>query len=174
MLRPYIQLHWAMKVASFNKLDVDTLHEELFGCARDSLAPLRAPLVELQAGKCFYCAEPIAGTAEIDHFVPWSMQNNDCIFNLVATDRRCNNAKRDTFASAAHVETWAARFRLQASHLETIAEKCRWTQKPAATHAAARVLYLALREDAPLWHGVARIERNDRDRIHRALAAVRA
>ncbi len=173
MLRPYIQLHWAMKVATFNKLEVETLHEELFGCERDSLAPVRTPLVELQGGRCFYCANPIGGTPEVDHFVPWSMQNNDCIYNLVATDRRCNHAKRDTFAAAEHVERWLARYRELAGPLEQIAAEKRWLTKPIPTKESAHVLYGALREDAPLWKGVARAEPNHRERIARAFESVR-
>jgi hypothetical protein len=174
MLRPYIQLHWAMRVAKFNGLEVEELHDELFGCERSSLASVRDPLVAIQSGRCFYCDQPISGTAEVDHFIPWSMQNNDCIFNLVAADRRCNNAKRDMLASRDHVEAWVRRYDAHAQQLERIATEKRWTCKPEPTRLSARNVYSSAREDASLWAGVSKTKANERDAIMHAFASLHA
>jgi HNH endonuclease len=42
----------------------------------------------------------------VDHFLPWARYPENGIENLVVTDPRCNNDKRDFLAAAEHVERW--------------------------------------------------------------------
>jgi hypothetical protein len=53
-------------------------------------------LVDLQAGRCFYCGDRLGDTRiEVDHFIPWSRYAADLGHNLVLADFKCNNRKRD-------------------------------------------------------------------------------
>ncbi len=58
LLRPLIHHQWAVKVATLNRLDEYQLERFLFGAERVPLERVRGPIIELQAGRCFYCAEP--------------------------------------------------------------------------------------------------------------------
>ncbi len=57
LLRPIIQRRWADTVRRINGelLGESELDEFLFGAERVSLTPVRAPLQEIQRGRCFYC-----------------------------------------------------------------------------------------------------------------------
>src|SRR5205809_890037 len=52
------------------------LERFLFGAERVPLERVRGPIIELQEGRCFYCAERLASragqTPDVDHFIPWS------------------------------------------------------------------------------------------------------
>src|SRR5207244_6651216 len=76
LLRPLIHHQWAVKVATLNRLDEYQLERFLFGAERVPLERVRGPIIELQEGRCFYCAERLASragqTPDVDHFIPWS------------------------------------------------------------------------------------------------------
>ena len=57
LLRPLIHHQWAVKVATLNRLDEYQLERFLFGAERVPLERVRGPIIELQEGRCFYCAE---------------------------------------------------------------------------------------------------------------------
>lgn len=80
----------------------------LFGSSRGSSAEVRAQLMEVQNGRCFYCGRS-AGSGEVDHFVPWSRYPNDLLPNLVLTDTTCNTNKSDMLAAERHLERWVER-----------------------------------------------------------------
>src|SRR5213080_2876385 len=52
---------------------------------------MRGPIIELQEGRCFYCAEGLASragqTPDVDHFIPWSRYPDDGLENLVVAAR---------------------------------------------------------------------------------------
>src|SRR5437870_3987786 len=83
--------------------------------ARAARARARARSIELQEGRCFYCAARLASragqTPDVDHFIPWSRYPDDGLENLVVAHARCNAQKRDFLAAAAHVRHWRARTR---------------------------------------------------------------
>jgi hypothetical protein len=70
---------------------------------------LQNPLQDLQNNFCFYCHKKMAGQADVDHFVPWSLYQLDLGHNFVLAHRTCNSAKRDLLASEEHLATWVRR-----------------------------------------------------------------
>jgi 5-methylcytosine-specific restriction endonuclease McrA len=88
------------------------LRDFLFGAERTALTAVKPILMELQAGRCFYCAGALVEVAaEVDHFIPWSRYPADLVHNLVLADRRCNGKKRDRIAHTDHLYRWADRNR---------------------------------------------------------------
>jgi hypothetical protein len=153
LLRPLIELHWMRMVASLNDLDLEgeRLRAHLFGTNRVGFPlALRSGLRELQDGRCFYCDDPLTGSSEVDHFIPWSRWPNDAIENLVLADR-CNNHKRDHLAAADHAGRWAHRLAVGSAELSAIATTARWSTEPARTLAIGRSSYFHLPTGTPLW-----------------------
>ena len=80
------------------------LNEFLFGSERNSLALVRPVLMDIQRSRCFYCNGGITGaTAQVDHFVAWARYPVDLGHNLVLSDDRCNNKKRDRLPACEHL-----------------------------------------------------------------------
>ena len=153
MLRPLIELHWTRDVARWSGLGIEDqeLRRHLFGSERVGF-PVRfvADLVELQAGRCFYCGEPLHRRVEVDHFLAWSRWPNDAIENLVVADR-CNGAKSDHLAAGVHLERWRET-RAQGHHaLTVIADRHRWRSDPQRTSALIRTAYSHVAPGTPLW-----------------------
>src|SRR5205823_3968729 len=158
LLRPLIHHQWAVKVATLNRLDEYQLERFLFGAERVPLERVRGPIIGLQEGRCFYCADRLAGragqTPDVDHFIPWSRYPDDSLENLVVADARCNNAKRDFLAAPGHIEHWRARTRPDSTvsaGLTRIAEAVGWPRHPDRTLGVARAMYLRLPASARLW-----------------------
>ena len=149
VLRPLVHRHWADLVARFNRLEESRLERFLFGTERTDLGAVRRALLDLQSGHCFYCGRAARGTAEVDHFIPWSRYPDDGLDNLVLADRKCNGAKRDFLASAAHVERW--RRRMAQPPLEEIVSTAGWHRNSATTLGVARAVYTRLPEGFQLW-----------------------
>jgi 5-methylcytosine-specific restriction endonuclease McrA len=172
LLRPLIHQQWAADVARINQLDETRLHAHLFGAERRALTALRAPLLELQRGLCFYCCREVRTTAEVDHFLPWSRHPDDAIENLVVADRSCNNDKRDFLASADHVGRWRERASPGTAlhhQLVDIAAAIRWDHGDGRTLSVARAIYGRLPEDARLWAEPGRFVPASRAQLDRAL-----
>lgn len=170
MLRPFILHHWAMKVANLNDLPLAKLHAFLFEGDRVSLEPVRAPLSDLQEGRCFYCLGRLQRDACVDHFVPWSRHPDDGLHNLVVADSKCNGDKRDFLASASLVERWRERNVSGEPLLEELARSARWDPGHPRILRVARTIYSELPEGARLWGGRKQLVVIERDRIQRALA----
>lgn len=49
---------------------------------------------------CFYCNKKLTNTSHVDHFVPWSFNNADSIWNFVLACSTCNTSKNDRLATA--------------------------------------------------------------------------
>lgn len=172
ILRPFVEHRWAGKVAAINDLDERQLPGFLFGCDRTSLTPVRAPLVELQRGVCFYCDRPMrAATAHVDHFIPWARRADNGLHNLVATHGRCNLAKRDFLAGVGHVERWRARAVDQSVALSQIAAELCWGTGEHRIVGVARALYLGLPDNARLWLAANDFEQPDAPALRAALSA---
>jgi 5-methylcytosine-specific restriction endonuclease McrA len=82
------------------------LSDFLFGTSRNSLTSASELFKDIQAGNCFYCQKPLKGSAEVDHFIPFSKYNNDLGHNFVLAHKSCNNNKRDYLAAPKHREHW--------------------------------------------------------------------
>jgi hypothetical protein len=85
------------------------LAEFLFGAERAALGPLRARLLDLQGGACFYCGTPVRTEGEVDHFVPWVRYPRDLGHNFVLAHAACNRDKSDLLADVHHLERWHER-----------------------------------------------------------------
>ncbi len=139
-------------VAEVNELEEAKLQEFLFGARRVSLDPVRAPLLELHDGICFYCLKKIDDrTLAIDHFIPWSRHAENAVENLVPAHDRCNGKKLDFLAARAHVQAWSTRNRERASDLRSVAERSRFDNASARVTSVARGIYLRLPQQARLW-----------------------
>jgi 5-methylcytosine-specific restriction endonuclease McrA len=179
LLRPLIQRQWAQQVVDLNRVLVPALAEQgdldgfLFGASRIALEPVRGDLRDLQDGDCFYCRDRLRGSADVDHFLPWSRHPDDGIHNLVAAHPACNNRKRDFLAADEHVAAWSERFRRPdlVAALEGIAVSRRWAAQPERTLSVARAVYLRLPEDARLWRLGEEFVPPVRARLEAALAA---
>jgi len=173
LIRPLAQRQWAAMVARLNRTDVEDSHldEFLFGASRLAMVRVRAALVELQEGCCFYTGERLR-KPEVDHFLPWARYPTNAIENLVACNKEVNNAKRAFLAAPDHVSRWAARLDRAASEraeLTRIAGSAHLDNRPAETLSVARALYLRLPSHARLWHDGQHFVSADRQAITRAL-----
>lgn len=172
LLRPVIQREWARLVTTFNRELVPEarLEEFLFGVDRTSMAAIQGDLRELQDGRCFYCAERLGASADVDHFVPWSRYPNDALENLVVADRGCNGAKRDHLAAADHVDAWVRRIEQRKTDLAEIAVRAQWERHPDRSLAVARSIYLRLPDEARLWRSAREFVTLDRPRLVRVFS----
>lgn len=171
VLRPLVHRSWALMVAGMNGLEESPLEDFLFGTRRISLEPVRAGLLDVQAGRCFYCQKGLSSACHVDHFVPWSRHADNSIDNLVAAHDGCNASKSDYLAAADHVERWRERSRDHAADLAQIAREETWESRPDRTLSVARAIYRALPDDTHLWLMGRDFVRIDPERIAGALAA---
>lgn len=164
LLRPLLEVHWTREVAGFNGAitEEDRLREFLFGATRIPLRTVVPGLLEMQRGKCFYCARPLGRGAEVDHFVPWSRVPNDALANLVLAHSTCNNAKRDSLASLPHLDRWARRPVEVLDQLGTVAG---WAVEQARSFRLARGIYAHERLGTLLWDQPGVFDVFDRDRL---------
>jgi hypothetical protein len=172
LLRPLLELHWAREVAKYNgqHLTEDRLADFLFGSERESLSRLRPGLRDAQGGRCFYCAVELkTGDVEVDHFIPWSRLPNDGLQNLVLTDRRCNNSKRDHLADLPLLKLWAMR---PSDVLAEMAESLGWPLRRTESRRIALGLYGRLPAGTHLWHRPGGLAVLDGAQLAEALAAL--
>lgn len=84
----------------------DDLHSFLFETNRNALGIVGKNLSKLFSKKCFYCGGRINDTADVDHFIPFSMYGRDIGQNFVLAHGACNRSKSDILAAKQHVENW--------------------------------------------------------------------
>ncbi len=156
LIRMAAQAAWVQELVAINRLQPEehALREFLFGADRTALGRVAGGLADLQGGRCFYCGAGLPASYEIDHVIPWSLNPNDDLFNLVAADRHCNAAKRDRLLIGEHVSLWTARDRPALSELGRERD---WPVEPARTAAVARAAYTSLAEGIPAWLGPGRV-----------------
>lgn len=151
LLRPLIKQKWVEMVGKLNHLEVAQLERFLFGADRVSLQPVRAPLLDLQNGSCFYCGGRLRSTADVDHFFPWSRHPDDRLDNLVVAHPTCNGQKRDFLASAEHLARWTRRLSDHDVELDQIASTINWPRNTARSLGIIRGTYLGLADGVQLW-----------------------
>ena len=152
LLRPLIQQKWTEMVGKLNKLEIAQLESFLFGADRIALQPVRAPLLELQRGVCFYCGGRLRSTGDVDHFFPWSRYPDDRLDNLVVAHPTCNRQKKDFLASANHLASWMQRLSDFNTHLDQIATAVDWPRNTTRSLGVVRGTYLKLPDGVALWH----------------------
>ena len=86
-----------------------SLPEFLFGVDRGVLNRVREVLQALQAGRCFYCHEPVHHGAQVDHFVPFALYPSDLAHNFVLAHSGCNGDKASLLADLPHLDSWIER-----------------------------------------------------------------
>lgn len=169
LLRPLIRREWTRFVAQCNGDDLEDLEVFLFEPEREDLSACRAPLIELQSGRCFYCAERLNTAVDVDHFLPWSRCGDDGLHNLVVTHSRCNNQKSDHLAASEHLSAWRERLRKRNGDLFEIARRTETPFDADRSVRLARSMYGAVPAGAPLWRRGDEFEHADRARLGAAL-----
>lgn len=172
LLRPLIQQKWVEMVGRLNKLEVAHLESFLFGADRVALQPVRAPLLELQHGACFYCGGRLRSTGDVDHFFPWSRNPDDRLDNLVVAHPTCNRQKRDFLASADHLTSWTRRLSIHDTDLDQIATAVDWPRNTARSLGVVRGTYLKLPDGVALWHKAKEFVPSHHHDLFQAMAAV--
>jgi hypothetical protein len=107
-----VRAAWLRYVRRYNASllgETSDLGTFLFGSERASLAIYLPILLELQAGRCFYCGKNLGKRIEVDHFIPWAMYPVDLGHNFVLADTACNGHKSDHLAAEEHLKQWLAR-----------------------------------------------------------------
>jgi hypothetical protein len=159
LIRPYLENLWIQWVADRNPdiTDAAKLHNFLFGVDRKSLAKVKPYIISAQNEKCFYCETPLTANIEVDHFLPFSKHTDDALDNLVASCKKCNGSKSDSYPSVHHLKKWWTRFQEGTEVFNTlnhISETTSHLRDPLATASKARAVYLNKSEGALLWHAV--------------------
>lgn len=156
LLRPFITRWWTDKAAQLNPRveaarSVLEFEDFLFGRDRVALNRVGEGLLDLQAGRCFYCRAPIARRREIDHFIPWSHSGDDGLDNLVAACRDCNSAKRAALPGPSHLADLTERNGRWSADLSSLAEERQWPRDRERSALIARAAYLRSPDERPLW-----------------------
>ena len=164
LIRPLVELHWTRMVAKLNKVSTveEDLRQHLFGSPR--IAPsrvLRDGLKDLQGGRCFYCADPLVGITEVDHFIPRVRCGIDAVENLVLVDRICNGDKSDLLPAPTFVGKWADRNLSRADTLSMLAELSDTESDLVGMMAVARSIYGHLPPEAHFWQGRKQVVTSD-------------
>jgi len=167
VLRPVIRREWALKIASMNALPEARLEEFLFGVERTALETVRAPLRELQRGRCFYCSKALDRRTEVDHFIPWARYADNALDNLVLAHDGCNNQKRDFFAATEHLERWLERSSAEDDQLDAIATSAAWPRSADRSRLVAKALYRRLPDGARVWRRANELVPLDRSELER-------
>lgn len=152
VLRMAAQDVWAREVAALNALDVRGQHLRsfLFGADRANLSAVSDGLRDIGQRHCFWCHRPLTAGVEVDHVIPWSHYPADELFNLVLTDRSCNNDKRDRLVAGDHIVAWSQR---EQAELRDLADGLHWDFDPTRSGRMARSAYRHLADGMRLWHG---------------------
>lgn len=100
--------------------DAGDLEDFLFSPSRQALAAMGAALRKLDGPRCFYCRDSL-DSADVDHFIPFTMYSRDLGQNLVLAHPKCNRSKSDSLAAKPHLERWMERLWTRCDQLEEIA-----------------------------------------------------
>lgn len=139
LLRDLIQGAWVRFVQRLNLGKLGTLTDLgsfLFGHERNVLEAYRHILLDVQAGRCFYCHQDLKRSTEVDHFVPWSRYPTDLGHNFVLAHPACNNAKSDHIAAEEHLTAWIEQNR---EHAPEIHERLTEAALPHDLGASVRI-----------------------------------
>jgi hypothetical protein len=159
LIRPLVIDKWVDYVRSRNEgKGQESLHDFLFGEDRISLAAVRGPLADLQAGLCFYCGEALGENVAVDHFVPWSRTGCDDLFNLVAAHAGCNSSKSDHLPASRHVQAWLVRCDRSGDAIHRIAREANWSSDLDRARRVVASCYWSAGGLTMLWDSKGRFE----------------
>lgn len=96
-----------------------------------------AGLRKLDGERCFYCGDALGGTADVDHYVPFSLYPRDLAHNFVMAHPKCNRSKSDTLAARMHLERWLERITRRAGALAEIGLSAGVAADPATSRRVA-------------------------------------
>ena len=139
-----IQVRWTAWIERQNPevSGSDALRQHLFVPDREALRTVVPALLDLQSGRCFYTSASLTrSTADVDHFLPWSITHNNSVGNLVLASKDVNRKKADQLASAAKCRAWQARNEEHANALQDIAQTTGLPWQPEALHQLSEWLY---------------------------------
>lgn len=158
LLRPFIMRWWSEKAARLNPeveeaASMLAFEDFMFGRDRVALERIAEGLLDLQAGRCFYCETGIGRNREIDHFVPWSQSGDDGLFNLVAACRKCNGSKSSILAGPDFLEALMDRNSAWVTDLSALADERSWPADRLRSARITRAAYLNSPGERPLWLG---------------------
>jgi hypothetical protein len=104
------------------------LESFMFGPTRADLSGVKAALLELQGGRCFYrpSVDLDPATAQVDHFIPWAKYPCDVVTNFVLASPTANTQKSDHLATTRHLALWCDRNRTYSQMLAGIAAENRF------------------------------------------------
>jgi len=139
-----IQVRWTAWIERQNPAvsGSDALRQHLFVPDREALRTVVPALLDLQSGRCFYTSASLTrSTADVDHFLPWSITHNNSVGNLVLASKDANRKKADQLASAAKCRIWQARNEEHAGALQDIAQTTGLPWQPEALYQLAEWLY---------------------------------
>lgn len=91
---------WARFLEKANEGTVDLLGKLEGITHRTNLSHYRRILYEVfEERNCFYCGRSLKGTMQVDHFVPWSFNKENQLWNFVLTCPACNRKKSNKLAA---------------------------------------------------------------------------
>lgn len=112
--------------------EADDLEDFLFSSSRQSLQVIGAGLRKLDGAKCFYCRHSLT-TADVDHYIPFSLYPRDLAQNFVLAHPACNRSKSDTLAALPHLERWLERLMSKSDSLAEIGGEAGFVTEPTVT-----------------------------------------
>lgn len=159
LLRPFIMRWWSEKAARLNPeveeaASMLAFEDFMFGRDHVALERITEGLLDLQAGRCFYCATGVGkNNREIDHFVPWSQSGDDGLFNLVAACRECNGSKSSILAGPDFLEALMDRNTAWVTDLSALADERSWPADRLRSARITEAAYLNSPGERPVWLG---------------------
>lgn len=139
LIRDLIEGAWVRFVQKLNANRLGNLTDLgtfLFGQERACLDLYRPILLDVQHGRCLYCAGSLPKQTQVDHFIPWSRYPADIGHNYVLAHTYCNNAKSDYLAAEKHLATWAER---NQRHQEELQSRLKEAALPCDETAAVQI-----------------------------------
>lgn len=157
IIRQLVQQRWADFVRQLPKnknilQGQQDIQAFLFDEQRQSLKKISDLYQDMQENYCFYCHQKIQGTAEVDHFIPWSYYQQDTIHNFVIADKKCNGAKSNFLADTVFLKQWLERNENFGQYIEQASENIGIISNQAASENIAKWAYQrALNNQSPIW-----------------------
>ncbi|OYQ74337.1 HNH endonuclease [Wohlfahrtiimonas sp. G9077] len=157
IIRQLVQKKWADFVRKLPKnkeilKDQHDIQVFLFDEQRASLKKVADIYRELQDNRCFYCQQKINGTAEVDHFIPWSYYQQDTLHNFVIADKKCNGAKSNFLADPQLLGRWLDRNKKYGDEIHAASENIGILSHLESTKNIAQWAYQrALHNEALVW-----------------------
>lgn len=157
IIRQLVQQRWADFVRQLPK-NKDILQGQqdiqafLFDEQRNSLKKVSELYQDLQESRCFYCHKKIQGSAEADHFIPWSYYQQDTLHNFVIADKQCNGAKSNFLADTDLLKLWLERNHQYGDQIHQFSENIGMVSNQEASENIAKWAYQrAINNQSPIW-----------------------